>query len=158
MKKLLLKLWYWVMKLLKGLDKAVDRLVPIASAVVEGVKKGIETGSIDIIGEVVKTIIPGDFDDFIINKAIALARKHIPTISMQLNIIANIEDPEKQLIALFAKLKYTEGELWQKFCTQLAQQILVDLSNTDDTPNEITWGESGVYVELYYKTFIQNAA
>ena len=149
------------MKFIKGLDKAVEKLIPIATAVVEGVKKGIENGSVDIIAEVVKTVIPGEFDDFIINKAVAIARKHIPTIALQLNIvteITNIEDPQEQLIAIFAKLQHTEGELWQKFCTQLAQQILVDLANDDDTPNEITWGEAGVYVELYYKTFIQNAA
>jgi len=153
MKKLLLKLWYWIMKLTKGLDKAIDRLVPIASAVVEGVKKGIEHGSIDIVADVVTRLIPGEFDDVIIDNAIVLGRKYIPVIALQLNIVSNIsviEEPREQLIAVFAKLQHAEGEVWQKFCSQLAQQLLIDMAD-----NKITWGEAGMYVELYYKTFVK---
>ncbi len=148
------------MKLLKGVDKVIGRLIPIATAVVEAVKELIETGNIDMIASVIKSLIPGEIDDLIIDKAVDFAKKNIVDVALRLNIVsglADIKDQKEQLIAVFAELQKTEGLQWEQFCTQLAQQVLIDMAEDDDTPLEITWGEAGVYVELYYKTFLKAA-
>lgn len=153
MKKLLLKLWAWIMRSVRNLDARIDILLPIVSNVVQGVKKAIEYKDFDMIVSVVKSIIPGTADDLIIDKAVALVRKHLPEIALQLQIvtaIADTEEPREQLIKIFAELQNVSDEIWQKFCSQLAQQLLIDMID-----NKITWGEAGVYVELYYKTYIK---
>lgn len=140
------------MKSAKKLDGTVDKLLPIVSNVVQGVKKAIEYKNFDMIVSVVKKLFPGGADDLIIDKAVSLARLYLPKIALQLQIvttIADAEDPREQLIEIFEELQNVSDEKWEKFCTQLAQHILIDMAD-----NKITWGEAGVYVELYYKTYI----
>ena len=153
MKKLLLKLWSWIMKKLKKLDDKVDKLLPIASNFVQFVKKAIEHKDFDMITTGLKKLIPGTSDDFVIDEIVSLARIYIPKIALQLEIvttISDVDDPREQLIAIFEKLENVSGEKWEKFCSQLGQQVLYDMSD-----GIITWGEAGVYLELYYKNYIQ---
>jgi hypothetical protein len=139
---------------MKKLDTKVDKLLPIVSNVVQGVKKAIEYKNFDMIVSVVKNIIPGTADDLIIDKVVGLVREHLPKIALQLQIVTSIadtEEPREQLIKIFAELQNVSDETWAKFCSQLAQQLLIDMAD-----NKITWGEAGVYMELYYKTYIKN--
>lgn len=158
MKKLLLKFWYFLMKMIRKLDKTVEKLIPIVSNGVEALKVVIENGKIDEWATILKSLIPGIKDDLIIDTVVALSKKYIPEISLQLKIITsitNIDNPEQQLIEIFGKLQNASDTQRQMFFSQLAQQIVVDMAQTDDTPNKITWGESGVYLELYYQTVIK---
>lgn len=151
--KIFKKVWAWIEGLWNDLDHQIEKLLPVATNVVQAVKTAIENKNFDMVTTVIKNLIPGQTDDVIIDKAVELARKHIPQLAIQLeiyNVIADISDPREQLIAVFEKLQTASGEKWQKFCTQLAQQVLVDMSD-----GKITWGEAGVYVELYYKTYIK---
>jgi len=141
------------MKMLRKLDKKVESLIPIASNVVQAIKVVMENGKLDMMATVLKQLIPGVKDDLIINSAVALAKKYVPVIALRLEIITsitNIEDPELQLIEIFGKLQDTSKVKWQMFCSQLAQQIVIDMAD-----EKITWGEAGVYLELYYKTVIK---
>lgn len=153
MKKLLLKLWSFILKMISKIDDKVDELIPVATHVVEAVKKAVENPAFDITTQVVKNLIPGKTDDVIIDKAVLIARKYIPEISLRLQIIdqiSDVEDPREQLIEIFGKLQDVSSQTWQKFCSQLAQQITIDMAD-----GKITWGEAGVYVELYYLTYLK---
>lgn len=153
MKKFLLKLWSLILNLVNKLDIKVEQYLPVATNVVEAVKKAIANPAFDITTSVVKKLIPGKTDDVIIDKAVVLARAYIPKIALQLEIIEFItinDDPREQLLEVFSKLQNVSTETWQKFCSQLAQQIVIDMAD-----NKISWGEAGVYVELYYKTYIK---
>jgi len=151
MKKILLRLWNFIMKIANKTSEEVKRLIPIATNVVQVVKVVMDNPAFDISAEVLKKLIPGEMDDMIIDRAVFLAKKYIPKIALQLEIINAItENPNADLKVVFAKLQHSSPEKWQKFCSQLAQQVLIDMSD-----DKITWGEAGVYVELYYRTYIQ---
>jgi hypothetical protein len=153
MKRILLKLWSFILRMTNKIDGAVEKIIPVATNVVQAIKLAVENPLFEITTTVVKNIIPGQTDDIIIDRAVVLARLYIPRIALQLNIInsiTDIEDPREQLQIIFAKLQNVKGEKWQKFCSQLAQQIVIDMAD-----GKITWGEAGVYVELYYKTYIK---
>ena len=156
MKKLLLKLWGLILRMIHNIDNQVDKLIPVATSVVEGVKKAINNPAFDFGAAIVKSLIPGTKDDILIDKGIAIAREFIPKLALQLGIItaiSEVEDPREQLLEIFGRLQNVSDKTWQMFCTQLAQQIVVDMAD-----GKITWGEAGVYVELYYQTYLKKAA
>lgn len=158
MKKLLLKSWLFIMKKIHKLNADVDRLLPVASNVVEAVKSVLANPAFGFAAEIVKRLIPGAVDDMVIDRAIQLGNLYIPRIALQLKIVndlTGIADPNDQLIEVFKHLESVSNHTWEKFCTQLAQQVLIDLAVNDDTPKVITWGEAGVYVELYYKAYLK---
>lgn len=146
------KVWIWFKKLWSKLDDLSDKLIPLASAVVEGAKKAIEYKDFNMIVTVVKSLTP-DVADAVIDKAVELAKKYIPKIALQLEVIeslSDIEDVEEQMIAVFKKLEDISDEKWQRFCTGLAQEILVALAD-----GKITWGEAGGFVEYYYRNYLK---
>lgn len=153
MKKLFIKVWSWFSGLWKKTDNVVDKIIPVAVNVVQGVKKAIDTGNLDIVAEVAKKLIPGTVDDVIIDKAVEIAKKNIPRIAIQLDIIKNISEiegtPEQMKEALFA-LKNVFGEKWEKFCTGMAQEIVVVMSDGD-----ITTSEAWTLTKRYYDDFVK---
>ena len=154
MKKLLLKLWNFIMSMTNKLDNEVEKLIPVATNIVQAVKKAIENPAFEITAMVVKNLIPGSTDDVIIDKAIYLTKQNLPKIALQLEIIDSVtkfKNPEEQLLFIFKELNNVSSVKWQKFCSQLAQQIVIDMAD-----EKISWGEAGVYVEMYYKTYIKN--
>lgn len=153
MKKIFGKVWSWFSGLWKKADNVVDKIIPVAVNVVQGVKKAIDTGNLDIVAEIAKKLIPGTVDDVIIDKAVEIAKKNIPRIAIQLDIIKNISEiegtPEQMKEALLA-LKNVFGEKWEKFCTGLAQEILVVLSD-----GKVTWAEAAILSKRYYDEYVK---
>lgn len=153
MKKLFKKFLAWVGQLWKKTDAIVDKIIPVAVNVVQGVKKAIDTGTFDVVAEIAKKLIPGTTDDVIIDKAVEIAKKNVPRIAIQLDIIKNIAEiegtPDQMKEALFA-LRNVFGEKWEKFCTGLAQEIAVVLSD-----GKITTSEAWTLTKLYYDDFVK---
>ena len=153
MKKLLLKLWNFIMSMTNKLDNEVEKLIPVATNIVQAVKKAIENDQILIVLEVIKFTIPGNIDDKIIDKALELTRKYIPKIALQLQIInsiTEIEDTNEQMIAVINVLKNASKEEQSKYWHELAKQILYALAD-----GKVTWGESASIVEYHYKNYIK---
>jgi hypothetical protein len=152
--KLMKKVWSWIRKMWKNLDKAVEKAIPVATAIVEGVKTAVENDQVKYALEIVKFAIPGDTDDKIIDKAMELAQKYIPEIALKLKIInsiAGIEDTNEQMLAVVGALKLANKDTKSDYWHELSAQILKALSD-----NKITLGEAGVLVEYHYKNYIKN--
>src|SRR6056297_3053881 len=97
------KVWKWIENLFSTIEKKVEKLVPVATNIVQGVKKAIEDNRTEYVLEVVKFSIPGDTDDKIIDKAMKLAREYVPKIALQLQIINSItdlDDVNDQMVAV----------------------------------------------------------
>jgi hypothetical protein len=149
---MLKKVWKWIKGLVRKADDLVEKALPVATAVVEGVKKAIDSGLFDAVSATVKSLIPGTADDVLIDKAVSIAKKQVPKLALQLQIvsgIAGIEDENEQMKAIFKALGESSGVEWQKFCTGLAQEVLIALAD-----DKITWGEAGGLVEYYYRNYI----
>ena len=147
------KVWRWIENLFSTIEKKVEKLVPVATNIVQGVKKAIEDNRTEYVLEVVKFSIPGDTDDKIIDKAMKLAREYVPKIALQLQIINSItdlDDVNDQMVAVVEIVKQISPEEQSKYWHELAKQILYALAD-----NKITWGEAGAIVEYHYKNYIK---
>jgi len=147
------KVWKWIENLFSTIEKKVEKLVPVATNIVQGVKKAIEDNRTEYVLEVVKFSIPGDTDDKIIDKAMKLAREYVPKIALQLQIINSItdlDDVNDQMVAVVEIVKQISPEEQSKYWHELAKQILYALAD-----NKITWGEAGAIVEYHYKNYIK---
>ena len=146
------KVWKWIGDLFGKIEKKVEELIPIATNVVEGVKRAIENDQILTVIEWVKFAIPGDTDDKIIDKVLELTKEYIPKIALQLQIInsiTDIEDKDKQMIAVLDVLKNASKKKKAQYWHELAKQVLYALSD-----DKITWGEAASFVEYDYRNRI----
>lgn len=153
MGKLLRKIWKWVNKLWRSLDKEIEELIPLATKFVQGFKKAVESHQVGYALEIVKFIIPGDWDDKIIDKVMKLGKEYVPKVALQLGIIDSvlgIVDENEQMIAVVEVLKGANDDLKSDYWHELAQQILKALSD-----GKLTLGEAGALVEYHYKNYIQ---
>lgn len=147
------KVWKWIRKMWKNLDKTVEKVIPIATNIVQGFKTAVENKQVGYVLDMVKFAIPGDTDDKIINKAMELAKKYIPKVALQLGIInsiLDIEDTNEQMLAVVEALKGANADTKSDYWHELSAQILKALSD-----NKITLGEAGVLVEYHYKNYIK---
>ena len=153
MKKLLQRIWAFIEGLFLKLEKEVEKYVPVATSIVEGLKKVVESPTTDAVLEVIKFTIPGDTDDKIIDKAMELVKKYIPKIAVQLNIIesvTDIEDVNEQMIAVVNVLKNANADDQSDYWHELAAFILKSLAD-----GKITLGEAGAIVEYHYQNYVR---
>ncbi len=153
MKKLLQKIWNWIETLWVKVETKVEELAPVATNIVEGVKKVVEDKTFLNVLEVVKFTIPGDTDDKIINKALELAQEYIPKIALQLGIIssiAEIDDVNQQMIAVVNALKDANDQQKSDYWHELAAFVLRKLAD-----GKITLGEAGSIVEYHYQNYVK---
>ncbi len=156
MKKLLQRIWAFIEGLFSKLEKEVEKLVPVATNIVQGVKKVVESGTTDTILEVIKFTIPGNTDDKIIDKAMEIAKEYIPKIAKQLGIIdaiTEIEDVNEQMIAVVNALKDANDETKSDYWHEIAAFILRALAD-----GKITLGEAGAIVEYHYQNYVRPKA
>lgn len=153
MKKTIQKLWAWVKWLWLSLDKEIEKYVPAAINIVEGIKKVMDSPVDDIVLAIVKTAIPGTADDILIDKIKFLVEKNLPTILLNLkliNDIANIDNPNEQLKAILAELKFPNEQVAGAFYHSLASLILEKLSD-----GKLNWSECVLISEFYYKNVLK---
>lgn len=156
MKKLLQRIWAFIEGLFSKLEKEVEKLVPVATNIVQGVKKVVESGTTGAILEVIKFTIPGNTDDKIIDKAMEIVKEYIPKIAKQLGIIdaiTEIEDVNEQMIAVVNVLRDANDETQSDYWHELAAFILRALAD-----GKITLGEAGAIVEYHYQNYVRPKA
>lgn len=156
MKKLLQRIWAFIEGLFSKLEKEVEKLVPVATNIVQGIKKVVESGTTDTILEVIKFTIPGNTDDKIIDKAMEITKEYIPKIAKQLgiiNAITEIEDVNEQMIAVVNVLKDANDETKSDYWHELAAFTLKALAD-----GKITLGEAGAIVEYHYQNYVRPKA
>lgn len=147
------KLFKKVKELYDVLLNRTKKWIPVAVNIVEGIKKVMDSEVDDVVLAIVKAAIPGETDDFIINKVKSVVEKWLPKILLELQItesIANIQDKNEQLKAILAKIKVSSDETQNVFYHGLASLILEKLSD-----GKITWSESVLLAEYYFKNIKQ---
>lgn len=154
MKKIFGKISDWVGQLTKKIYKIVDKSIPVAVDVVQWVKKAIDSGEFQTVANIAKSVIPGTYDDVFIDKAVKIAEKEIPKLAIKLEIVEKVSDieetdPTKLKESLIA-LKSVFGDKWEQFCTGLASEIIVKLSNKTRTHIE-AWKLAKEYYDKYVK-------
>lgn len=153
MKKAFKKFVKWLKRTYVKLSVISKKYIDIAVNVVEAIKKIQDSPVDDIILFLVKMAIPGDADDKLINRVSDTLKEWIPKILLDLRIIdsiANIEDPNEQLKAVLAELKFSSVEAENVFYHSLAALIMEKLSD-----GKITWSEAVRISEYYYQHVIK---
>jgi hypothetical protein len=120
-----------------GLSK---KYIPLAVTIVQGIKKAIENGNLDITAGVLKSLIPGDVDDIIIEKVVTFLKKRIPVWCEKLEITQDA-------------LNELTGEKWAEFTSGIAGEIASHLSG--DMLDPIA---SAKEAKMYYDINIKKAA
>lgn len=146
--KLLTKIKQWFKSLLNKASGLTDKYLPVAVNVVQAVKKAIESGTVDVIADIVKSLIVGTADDIIIDRIVVFAKKRIPALCIQLEILeiskASGGDAEVLTIAL-NKLRDTYGDKWESFTSGLAGDLVEYLSD-----GKIDAREAALMAKKYY--------
>lgn len=142
-----IKIGKWLSGIWKGISKIwhkandeVKKLAPVAIAVVQNVKKFIDSP----VADVITALIPGNVDDVLKEKL----REKLPDIiiKMQLiNAVAGMEDTNEQLRVILENLKLSADEAQNVFYHGLASLVLESLSD-----GKLSWSEATVIAEYYY--------
>lgn len=138
-----IKLWSGIKKLISGLDKEAKKLLPIAIAVGENIKKVIDSP----VADVLTALIPGNVDDVIKLKL----RGFLPKLLLELHMveaIANIEDENERLNAILAKIKLSSDDANNVFYHGLSALIIEKLSDGD-----FSFSDAVVVSEYWYTHF-----
>lgn len=145
------KIKAWFISLINGTRKLLKKYLPIAVYVTQGIKKAIESGTVDFLADIVKRLIQGGADDILIDKAVSFAKKRIPELCLQLEIIniAHANSPDAVGIALDT-LKETYGEKWEEFMKGIAGELVEYLSD-----GKIDLKEAKELASSYYKEYVK---
>lgn len=149
MKRFLKKLWSKITSLFDKVEDKTKKLVPIAINVVEGIKKVMDSPVDDVVLSVVKSAIPGDADDILIDKVKSVVEKWLPKILLEMRLIdsiANVEDPNDQMLKILEQFKLSSDETKNIFYHGFCSLILEKLSD-----GEISWSDAIVISEYYFK-------
>lgn len=142
------KLGSWFKRQFRSLDDQAKKLLPAVIAIVEEVKKVVDSG----VANMVTDIIPGTIDDTIKEKA----RKALPVLIMKLRVaesIVGIEDPTEQIKAILASLKFSSDEDRNAFYHSLSALMLELLSD-----GKFSWSDAVILAEMYYRYEHKKAA
>jgi hypothetical protein len=153
MKKLFQKIWYFITGIFSLIEFKVEELMPIATRVVEGLKKAVENNTTEMVLEIIKFSIPGNTDDKIIDKAMELVKEWIPKLALKLEIIDSISEIDtvnEQMIAIVNALKDANDDKKSDYWHELAAFILKQLAD-----GRITLGEASAIVEYHYQNYIK---
>lgn len=130
----------WLKSLFANVKKLSEKYIPIAVTVVQGIKKAIENGNLDITANVLKGLIPGTIDDVIIERVVVFLKKQIPIWCERLEITQDA-------------LNKLSGEKWAEFTSGLAGDIASEISGGLLNPEA-----SAIDAKVYYDTNIKIAA
>lgn len=134
------KLISWLKSAWSFITRLSKKYVPLAVTIMQGIKKAIENGNMDITAGVLKSLIPGVADDIVIEKVVAFLKKRIPVWCEKLGIAQDA-------------LNELTGEKWAEFTSGLAGDIAAHLSG--DMLDPIA---SAKEAKMYYDTNIKIAA
>ena len=148
------KLIKWLKGLIKKLKREIEELVPIAVKVTDAIKKAVNNDEILDLLEIIKDIVPSEWDDFIIDRIVKICQDKLPEIAIQLKIInASLSDltNEEKVQLIIENLRDENDEIKSDFWHRFSSECLKAL--TDElTPNKITLGEAAVIVEGWFKS------
>jgi len=142
-----------IASIFNGLSGELKKLIPIAISVVQAVKTVMDGPVDDIILSIIKSSIPGDADDKLIDKITATIKEWLPKILLELRLgesIVGIQDPNEQLKAILNQLKLSSDETKNIVYHGLATLIIEKLAD-----GKISWSDSIVISEYYYKNFVK---
>lgn len=138
-----------IKKFFSRADKLKDKLLPIAVNVVQAIKKAIESGTVEFVADIVKTLIPGTADDVVIDKAVKFAKERVPHLCIQLEIL-NIANSSPDVESALEALKLTYGDKWEQFTSGLAGELMEMLSD-----GKIDREEAKYLAKEYYDKYIK---
>lgn len=146
--KILQSVWSAISSIWKKTNEKVKQFAPVAIEVVEELKLWIESP----IGDLITQIIPGTIDD----KLRAQLLKVLPVVisKLQLSIaITGITDPNEQLRAILAQLKFASDAQKDSFYHEFGYLIIELLADGD-----LSRSDSILITEFYLKHIRKPAA
>lgn len=153
MKKLIKKIWETIKSLYEKLMGTTQKFVPIAINIVEAIKKVTDSPVDDVVLYIVKTAIPGDADDKIIDKVKSVVEKWVPTILLELKIVHSISgmtNINDQLNAILTEVKKlspeTQAILWHGFASLCIEKL---------SDGKVTWSDGVALAEWFYQNIYQ---
>lgn len=152
MKKLWKKISSFISKLYASIIDETKHYIPIAINVVEAIKKVMDSQVDDVILSILYVAVPNIPADKV-NLIKGKLEKELPKILLELNLInsiANTADVNEQLQKILDALKLSSDDIKAEKYHTLASKILVILSD-----GKITWGESVMFTEWYYQTYVK---
>lgn len=139
--------------LFNKLKAETKKLIPVAIAVVQGLKEAMDSPVDDILALIIKKAIPGDADDLLIDKITETVKAWLPKILLEMKMIesiVNIEDQNAQLQAILAEIKLNSDESKNILFHGIASLILEKLAD-----GKLSWGDSIAISEYYYQNFVK---
>jgi len=144
----------WISGVLNLADNKAKAYIPIAIKLVDGLKNVMANPATDMVTAIVETIIPGEADNIIIERAKSILNAWLPVILLKLkdaNAIANIPNLQDQLKAALNELKFSSDAAKQMFWNDFAGLIVSEF-----TTGTVTLQQARVAVESYYQTYVVN--
>lgn len=154
--KFLRRLWAAIAGLFHKVDDEIKIWVPISIKIVQGIKKVMDGPVDDVVLSIVKSAIPGDADDKLIDKVHKTVEEWIPKILLQLNLVnstAQTEDVNEKLKAILAQLKLSSDETKNIIYHGIASLILEKLSD-----GKFDWTDATAVAEYYYQHEVKIAS
>lgn len=142
------KLWNSIANLFKGLRIKSKVWVHLAVTVVQKLKDITDSPVPDVIA----AIIPGEADDRVKDKI----REWVPKVLLQLNmmeVISGIEDPNEQMQAILAKIKFSSKETRNIFWHGLASLLIEKFSD-----GKFDWKDAIAVSQYYYDHILDTDA
>lgn len=146
------KLIIWLKGLLPKLRKLREKYIPIAVNVVQGVKRAIESGTLDTAFNVLRMFLP-DIGDVILDQVEKYLINHIPELCVQLEIIEAVQLSDKSEEAIkqcLEALKETYGDKWAEFMSGMSGDLANFLSD-----GVLDAKESRVLAGKFYDKYIK---
>jgi hypothetical protein len=133
-------IWIGISKMFHRLENDVQKLIPIAIAVVQNVKTIVDGP----IADVITHLIPGELDDAIKEKL----RQILPVVLLKLQLVAsinNIADENEKFQAILKAINLSPDAAKNIFYHGLASLILQELAD-----GKFTWSDATAVAEYYY--------
>lgn len=152
MKKFFAKILGFIKKLYSKLVDETKEHIPTAIKAVEAIKSVMDSQADEVVLSIFKILIPQlptDQINIVKNKL----ESALPKVILELNLInsiANTTDVNEQLKMILEALKLSDDDVKAEKYHTLASKILVILSD-----GKITWGESVMFTEWYYQTYVK---
>lgn len=146
-KKLSVKIYTIIKKILVKADKLADLYCPTAISIVNAIKTANDSITADVLSTLIKAAIPGNVDDKVIDSIRSILKEELPKLSNILGIVdevSKIEGEDKQLLYILNKLNAIDDNA--KLYNDLAAKILSSLSD-----GKLTFKECWGIVEYYYE-------
>lgn len=149
LKELVQRFKTWLNSFWSKVNEKVLEVTPVAIKITEKVGTFVDGPVDDFLLGIIKAAIPGQVDDVIIDKYLAVVKDLIPKVLIQLHMVqdlAGVTDKDEQIKIILSKFKFTDDEMKNKtyhdFCFLIIDRF---------ADGKWDWSDSVIASEYYFK-------